>query len=132
MSAAALSGNGSARRPTRVLLVEDQVLVAMLLEAMLAELDCTVVGPFARVAAALKAARSEPLDGALLDVNLAGERSFPIAYELQARQVPFVFVTGFSQAVLPPDLRQVPFLIKPVRQREFVDQVSRFQDHCRS
>ena len=68
----------------------------------------------------------------MLDVNLAGERSFPIAYQLQARQVPFFFVTGFSPAILPADLRQIPCLPKPVRQREFVDQVSRFRDHCRS
>lgn len=127
MSAATLSGDGSARRPTRVLLVEDQVLVAMLLEAMLAELDC-IVGPFSRVAAAWNAARSEALDGARLDISLAGEHSFPIAYDLQARQVPFVFVTGLSQLELPPDLRQVPCLVKPVRQWEFVDQVGQFRE----
>ena len=69
-----------------MLLVEDQALVALEFESMLADLGCAVIGPFARVAPALHAARSEPLDGAVLDVNLAGERSFPIAHELLARK----------------------------------------------
>ena len=118
---------GTAIKRPRVLLVEDQALVAMDFEAMLIELGCTVVGPCATVAAALEAARSEPLDGAVLDVNLAGERSFPIADQLRARQVPFFFVTGLSRAVLPPALQQVPPLAKPVRPRDFAAQVERFR-----
>ena len=117
---------GKALRRPRVLLVEDQALVAMEFEGMLADLGCAVVGPFARVAPALDAARSEPLDGAMLDVNLAGEQSFPIAYELLARQVPFFFVTGLTNAVLPPSLQDVPSLTKPVRPQALAELVQQF------
>ena len=80
-------------RQPRVMLAEDQALVAMALEGMLVDLGCVVIGPYARLAAALAAARSELLDGAVLDINLAGERSFPIAGQLRARQIPFFFLT---------------------------------------
>ena len=76
-------------------------------------------GPFARVAPALHAAQSDALDGAVLDVNLAGERSFPIAHLLVARQVPFFFVTGLTSAALPPSLQDVPSLTRPVRTQAF-------------
>ena len=98
----------------RVLLVEDQMLVAMYFENLLEELACVVLGPVGSVAAALPIARQEPLSGAVLDINLRGEPSFPIAQELQARPVPFFFVTGHSSAILPPPLQHVPCLTKPV------------------
>jgi CheY-like chemotaxis protein len=117
---------GTTPRRPRVLLVEDQALVAMEFEAMLADLGCAVIGPFARVAPALHAARSEPLDGAVLDVNLAGERSFPIAHLLLALQIPFFFVTGLTSAALPPPLQDVPSLTKPVRTQAFAALVQQF------
>jgi CheY-like chemotaxis protein len=98
----------------RVLLAEDQVLVAMYLETLLEELACTVLGPASSVAEALAIARQEPLNGAVLDINLRGEPSFPIAQELQVRPVPFFFVTGYSSAILPPPLQHVACLNKPV------------------
>ena len=64
----------------RVLVVEDELLVALLVEDMLAEAGCIVVGPFARVRDALAAVQAEAIDVALLDVNVAGERVFPVAY----------------------------------------------------
>lgn len=87
----------------RVLVVEDELLVALLMEDMLAEAGCIVVGPFARVGAALAAARVEAVDVALLDVNVAGEKVFPVANALEERGVPFIFVTGYAQAALPKD-----------------------------
>lgn len=85
----------------RVLVVEDELLVAMLLEDMLTDAGCVIVGPFARVPEALAAAEIETLDIALLDVNVAGEKVFPVAYALEKRGVPFLFVTGYGQAALP-------------------------------
>ena len=125
MGAGATNTGKVPRRP-RVLLVEDQAVVALEFESMLADLGCAVIGPFARVAPALHAARSEPLDGAVLDVNLAGERSFPIAHELLARQIPFFFVTGLTNAALPPPLQDVPSLIKPIRTQAFAALVQQF------
>ena len=87
----------------RVLVVEDELLVAMLVEEMLVDAGCVVVGPFARVAEAVAAARGTEVDVALLDVNVAGEKVFPVAYELERRGVPFLFVTGYGQAALPHD-----------------------------
>lgn len=87
----------------RVLIVEDELLVAMLVEDMLADVGCVVVGPFARLPAALAAARVENVDVALLDVNIAGEMVFPVAHALEERGIPFLFVTGYGQAALPPD-----------------------------
>ena len=126
MGAQGATSTGKALRRPRVLLVEDQALVAMEFEGMLANLGCAVVGPFARVVPALDAARSEPLDGAVLDINLAGERSFPIAYELLARQVPFFFLTGLPSDARPQRLQDVPSLTKPVRPQAFAELVQQF------
>ena len=126
MGAQGATSTGIALRRPRVLLVEDQALVAMDFEGMLVDLGCAVVGPFARLAPALHAARSEPLDGAVLDINLAGERSFPIAYELLARQVPFFFLTGLTSDARPQRLQDVPSLTKPVRPQAFAELVQQF------
>ena len=100
----------------RVLVVEDELMIAMLFESILdASSECTVIGPFARVKHALEAARNEPLDAALLDIHLAGEPVFPVADVLAERGVPFAFVTGYSKDVLPLLYRDRPLLQKPFR-----------------
>jgi CheY-like chemotaxis protein len=109
-----------------VLLVEDQFLVAIYLETLLEELACVVLGPAGSVAAGLAIARQEQLNGAVLDINLRGEPSFPIAQELQMRPVPFFFVTGHSSAILPPPLQHVPCLTKPVSPPAFATLVKVF------
>ncbi len=116
-----LAVTSAAPAPTRprVLLVEDQALIAMEFEALLADQGCSVVGPFPSVAAAMEAATREPLDGAVLDVHLVDELSFPLACALKARGIPFIFVTGLSRSVLPPDLASTPVLTKPVRPHAF-------------
>ena len=106
----------AARPDHRVLVVEDELMIAMLFESILdASSECTVVGPFARVKVALAAARNEPLDAALLDIHLAGEPVFPVADLLAERGVPFAFVTGYNKDVLPPPYRDRPLLQKPFR-----------------
>jgi CheY-like chemotaxis protein len=101
----------------RVLIIEDESMVAMLMEDMLHDLGCTVVGMVARFDDALKQATDGPaFDVALLDVNLHGQQTFPVAEALAARGARFVFATGYGEAILPPSLQGGPILQKPFEQ----------------
>ena len=98
----------------RVLVIEDESLVAMLLETILDDMGCTVVGPASNIDDGLRAATTEGgLDAALLDVNVAGREVFPVAEALKARGVPFVFSTGYGEAGLPEHWRGNPTIQKP-------------------
>jgi CheY-like chemotaxis protein len=98
----------------RVLVIEDESLVAMLLETILEDMGCTVVGPESNIDDGLIAATTEAsLDAALLDVNVAGREVFPVADALRARGVPFVFSTGYGEAGLPEHWRGNPTIQKP-------------------
>jgi CheY-like chemotaxis protein len=99
----------------RVLVVEDESLVAMLVEDLLAELGCTVSGSPATVADALAAVAGGGFDVALLDVNLAGERVDPVADALVACQVPFAFASGYGAAGVPAAHADAPIIAKPFR-----------------
>jgi CheY-like chemotaxis protein len=76
--------------------------VALLIEDMLTDLGCTVLGPFNTVAKALRAALMEGFDLALLDVNIAGEKVYPVADALAARHIPFLFLSGYGETAIPP------------------------------
>ena len=98
----------------RVLVVEDEALVAMLLETILEDMGCSPVGPAATVEDALAMATGpEHLDAALLDVNVAGRQVFPVAEALKARGVPFVFSTGYGEGGLPDAWHGHPTVQKP-------------------
>jgi DNA-binding NarL/FixJ family response regulator len=97
----------------RVLVVEDEFLVAMDLELMLGELGCEVVGPIGDLANALRAAQEESFDLALLDVNVGGEPVTGVAEALVERGVPIVFCTGYQAANLPERYATAPTLMKP-------------------
>lgn len=98
----------------RVLIVEDESLVAMLLETILEDMGCAPVGPASNVDDGLKSATEEvDLDAALLDVNVAGRQVFPVAEALKARGVPFVFSTGYGEGGLPDEWRGNPTIQKP-------------------
>ncbi|HET7570843.1 MAG TPA: response regulator [Gammaproteobacteria bacterium] len=101
----------------RVLMVEDEMMLAMSLEDLLNLLGCKVVKA-ANVAKALKLAGTETVDGALLDVNLAGKRVYPVAAELERRGIPFVFMTGYDTDRLDGDYRGHPALQKPFQMDE--------------
>jgi CheY-like chemotaxis protein len=102
-----------------VLLVEDETLVAMLLEDMVADLGGTVVGSASRVSRALDLIGEEGgIDLAVLDVNLGGENAFPVAEVLAERGVPFAFSTGYGSAGLPEPWRSRPTLQKPFTQTQ--------------
>ncbi|MEH3062666.1 MAG: response regulator [Methylobacterium radiotolerans] len=96
----------------RVLLVEDESLVAMLAEDMLLDLGCEVVVAM-RLEQALAHARTEAFDLAVLDVNLGEARSYPVADLLLARDTPFLFATGYGQHGLDAAYQAVPVLQKP-------------------
>jgi CheY-like chemotaxis protein len=102
----------------RVLLVEDEMLVAWLLQDMLADLGCAVVGPAARVAQALAMIDAQTFDAAVLDVNLNGQTSYAVADALVARGVPFVFSTGYAKDRLAEPYRSLTVLQKPFHEGE--------------
>jgi CheY-like chemotaxis protein len=97
----------------RILVVEDSVLIADVIVDTLCDYGCRAVGPAPRLAQGLVLAAVERLDGALLDVNLAGEQCFPIAEALGARGVPFAFLTGYGDGAIPAEYRTIPRLMKP-------------------
>jgi CheY-like chemotaxis protein len=109
----------------RVLVVEDEMMIAMLVEDMLAELGCTVVGPAHALDAALVLAQTETgLDAALLDVNLGGQPVFAVADALRAKGVPTIFSTGYGDAGLRDVDRGAPVLQKPFRAHDLARALS--------
>ncbi len=97
----------------RVLVVEDEMIVAWNLEDMLDDLGCVVVGPATSISQALAMIDAAAIDAALLDVNLDGQPSYPVADALAARGVPFAFATGYDKDSLAERYRAVPILRKP-------------------
>lgn len=97
----------------RVLVVEDESLLSMMIEDILCDLGWEVSANVASIAAALQALHAGEFDLALLDVNVAGEEVFPVADALLDRNVPFVFTTGYGERGIRADLRRHPVLEKP-------------------
>jgi DNA-binding response OmpR family regulator len=113
------------REGRRILVVEDNFLFATLLAEILESVGWQVVGPVARLATALDAAASEGFDAAVLDVNLGGQAVYPVAEVLDARRVPFVFVTAYGREALPPLFCGRPRLGKPFAPGELIGTVAR-------
>jgi CheY-like chemotaxis protein len=103
----------SATSAKRILVVEDELMIRMLLEDMLGELGYTVAAEAARIEEALEAAKNADFDIAILDVNLNGQPISPVADALVARGMPFVFATGYGERGLPEPYRDRPTLKKP-------------------
>jgi two-component SAPR family response regulator len=100
----------------RILVVEDEVLIGMLLEDMLTDLGYEVAASAARVEDAIKLAAEVEADAAILDVNLNGQEVYPVADILSRRQIPFVFATGYSEFGLPHPYQQHQTMQKPFQQ----------------
>ncbi len=99
----------------RVLVIEDEVLIALEIVDELKNAGCSVLGPARRLEAAMAFARGEELDAAVLDVNLAGDFVWPVAEALASRNVPFMFLTGFGPELeFPPAFATARRLEKPV------------------
>jgi len=98
----------------RVLIVEDSFLIADTICEVLSECGCEIVGPAPSLERGWQLSQQEGLDGALLDVNLGGEFSFPIAITLTERGIPFLFLTGYDDlSVMPEEFRTVQRILKP-------------------
>lgn len=102
----------------RILIVEDEMMVSMMMEDMLDSFGCEIVGPAANLAEAVRLAATAAIDGAMLDLNLAGKSVYPVAEELVRRDIPFVFVTGYGPGELGSDYKDRPALRKPFRRAE--------------
>lgn len=102
----------------RVLVVEDEFLVLMLIEDMLADLGCEAVSTAPSVGKALALVEAQPFDVAMLDMNLGGTTSLPVADALAARSVPFLFATGYDGQSLTDGHRTRPVLRKPFQAHE--------------
>src|ERR1700719_1534959 len=109
----------------KVLVVEDEMIVAWLLEDMLVDLGCTIVGPATSVNQALAMIDVEAFDAAVLDVNLDGQMSYPVADALTARGMPFVFSTGYDKDTLRDGYRTFPVLQKPFHRSELGDALAK-------
>lgn len=103
--------------PKRILLVEDEYLVAAEMCEEVRDLGLEVAGPCASVEEALKEIRSTDIDAALVDINLSGTWAYPIADELIARDVPFAFTSGYDRASILDEYRDVLRISKPVPAR---------------
>jgi CheY-like chemotaxis protein len=102
----------------RVLVVEDEAAISMLLEDMLLDFGCDVVGPAARLATALEMAEGESFDVAILDVNVAGEPIYPVAETIARRELPLIFSTGYGGAGIREPFRDRPVVQKPFSQAD--------------
>jgi two-component sensor histidine kinase/CheY-like chemotaxis protein len=122
------AGEGKSQLPlrldtgNRILLVEDEVLVAMMMRDMLSEIGFAVVGPFNRLGDAMVAVVHEDIDAAIIDVNVGGEFVYPVADVLVARRIPFVFLTGYGVESIERRFGFAPVIKKPV-QRQVLQQV---------
>jgi CheY-like chemotaxis protein len=102
----------------RILIVEDEIQVALHLEDVLVELGHRVVGPCSRIQIAIEMARTEDIDFAVLDINVAGAPSFPVVDILRQRRIPFVFASGYGNEGLTDGYRDETVLHKPFESRE--------------
>jgi len=97
----------------RVLVVEDEYLIALMICEILEKVGCVVVGPASSLESARKLSSRESIDGALLDINLNGEVVYPVADQLDRLNVPYVFVSGYGTVKLPDRFQDRPFITKP-------------------
>lgn len=117
-----MASNGTAKR---ILIVEDETLLAMHLEDMLTDLGHDVVAMATRVEGAVALARDLDIDLAILDVNVAGTQSFPVADILRERNIPFVFATGYGIEGVLEGYKDAPTLRKPYELRELQSALAR-------
>lgn len=120
MTGGAAEPERHAGRP-RVLLVEDEFLVAMMVEDMLGDLGFEVAGIAQNLSAAENAATSGSFDAAVLDINLNGAMSYPVAEILARRHIPFIFATGYGRAGADEMFPDIPALEKPFERGDLGD-----------
>ena len=109
----------------KILIVEDEAPIALNLAAAVQQAGGIVIGPVASVAGAHAAMADNRLDGALLDIRLRNETSFPLADVLAVLNIPFVFVSGLSSALMPYTHRERPLFDKPYESGEVIAALAR-------
>jgi CheY-like chemotaxis protein len=115
-----------ALRGRRLLVVEDEYMIAADLARALEERGANVIGPAGSIEHALQLLDAErEIDGAVLDLNLRGQRAYPVADALRARAIPFVFATGYDSWAIPESYAGVPRVNKPVNIRALAQLLSR-------
>ena len=97
---------------TRILVVEDEAIIALEMETLLTQASCEVI-PCSSLQSGLLAAKERTFDAAVLDINLHGQLSFAIADALAEKNVPFIFVSGYEVEIVPRQHRRRPFVGKP-------------------
>jgi CheY-like chemotaxis protein len=107
----------------KILVVEDNYLIAEHVRRLLLHEGCDIVGPAGRLPQALEIVRrAEALDGGVLDINLDGQLCFPVAAALAERSVPFVFLTGYDDpAIIPAEFAKRPVLSKPLDEARLIE-----------
>lgn len=105
-------------RSKRILIVEDEPILAITLQDMLEDLGYEVVGPAFRIAPALALADGATIDGAILDVNMGEGDSYGVAARLAERGIPYLFATGYGREGLEPGHEGTPVLVKPYREKQ--------------
>ena len=105
----------------RIFVVEDEMLIAIQVEEILESLGCVIVGPVGKLEVAVRMAREEQIDAAILDVTIRGGQVFSVAEVLLERDIPFVFASGYGAWALPAPFRDRPRLNKPFTPDELVE-----------
>ena len=108
----------------RILVVEDEPLIAWELTTLLAQEGAIPLGPVQTVEAALRLVEKEPIDCAILNVELRGEKSYPVAEVLTKKRVPFAFVTEYDDSVIPEPFRDRPIVEKPFIDRRAIQTIA--------
>jgi DNA-binding NarL/FixJ family response regulator len=117
-------------RPLRVLIVEDEPLIAMSIEFSVECLGQEVVGPVGRLGEAMAAAASDDCDCAVIDINIIGGTSYGVARTLAARHRPFILASGYSDSSLPADMQNRPRLMKPYSDDQLAAALNQMFESC--
>lgn len=121
-----MEGGNNVLAGKRVLVVEDEHLVALALAEELEMAGAVVVGPASSLETALELIELNELDGAILDIELQSQLAYPAADALAARTIPFLFTTGFDASVVPSTYDGIPTVQKPARSDAVLDALARF------
>ena len=114
-----LAQNSTDLMGLRLLVVEDEALISLLIEDLVTSLGCALAGTASNVSEALKLIEAVPIDGALIDVNLGGEIAAPVSQALSEKGIPLILVTGYEE----PPLDEFPVVHKPFESRELRDAI---------
>ena len=118
----------SLQQSCSVFLVEDEVMIRMMVADMLEELGHSIAGEAGEIGQAIRLAQSTEFDLAILDVNVNGHMITPVAELIQARNLPFIFATGYGVAGVPAEYRDRPTLQKPFLTEKLAEMISRTLD----